>query len=308
MNIAFLFPGQGAQTLGMGEDFRKSYLVVARRLEQASDALGLDLCAIIRKGPTRLLAETRYAQPAIFVLSYAIGELLVERGLQPDIVAGHSLGEFTAATFAKAISFDDALALVIERGSLMHEVNVSLDGSMMAVSGLDSKTLLGILDGLCNDVWIANDNAPSQVVLSGLRPALQKAAQLIVDGGGRNTWLDVAGPYHTPLLADASKVFALRVASVNMRDPVFPIIANTSAEPLVIADSIHTELARHMISSVNWTGTMQIIEASGVNMLVEVGPGRVMKGLALRNSPTLPCRTTGTVREFDETCRSLESR
>jgi [acyl-carrier-protein] S-malonyltransferase len=307
MTLAFLFPGQGAQALGMGEDFLRAHPSVRQRLDQAGDGLGLDLRRVIAKGPARLLAETRIAQPAIFALSFAIGELLAARSLQCVLAAGHSLGEFTAVASAGALPFDTALALVIERGRLMHQVNESLDGGMLAVSGLAPELLPALVGQAGPGVWIANRNAPSQVALSGLRPALRRAHQLVTECGGRGTWFDVAGPYHTPLLADAAQAFAALVDAARMHPPRFPVIANGSAEPLGSAESVRQELAQQMLNPVDWTGTMRRIAASGNATLVEVGPGRVLKGLALRNNPELRCWSTGTVREFDAACRALEN-
>lgn len=313
MNAVFLFPGQGVQTLGMGEDFRRAatipaFALVNQRLEQASDGLGVNVRDIIVKGPPRLLAETWIAQPAIFALSVAIAELLQQRGLQPTIVAGHSLGEFAALVCAGASSFEDMLALVIERGRLMHEVNESIDGAMLAVSGLSPAQLAGLLEKIEAEVWIANDNAPSQYVLSGLRAGLRQASASILQSGGRITWLDVAGSYHTPLLLQASRALQASIASLHLCTPVFPVVANSNAAVLLDGPSIRTELSQHMLSTVNWTGTMRRIAQAGVETLLSIGPGRVLKGLALRNNAALPCRTVGTVLEFDEICRVLESR
>jgi [acyl-carrier-protein] S-malonyltransferase len=290
----------------MGEDFRAAFPSVRQRLEQAGSSLGIDLASMMRKGPPRLLAETRYAQPAIFVLSYAIAELFEARGLRPDFVAGHSLGEFSAACFAKVLPFETALPLVIERGRLMHELNVTLDGGMMAVSGIDHQTLVTILDGFKNKIWIANHNAPTQLVLSGLRLSLQRAAHFIGESGGRSIFFDVAGPYHTPLLEKAAQAFSLSLQAVTLSDPAWPVIGNASAQPLKTAAVIRTEWSAHMVSAVNWTGTMQALSTLGAGILLEVGPGRILKGLALRNLPAMPCLTSGTVREFDASCRSLE--
>ncbi len=306
MRPAFLFPGQGAQITGMGEDFRAAFPSVRLRLEQAGSSLGNDLGSLMRKGPPRLLAETRYAQPAIFALSYAIAELFEARGLCPDFVAGHSLGEFSAACFAKALSFDAALALVIERGRLMHEVNVTLDGCMMAVSGIDHAELAIILDGFKNEIWLANHNAPTQVVLSGLRCSLQRVASSIAESGGRSIILDVAGPYHTPLMGKAAEAFSRSLDAVTLFDPAWPLIANASAEAVMTAALIRAQWSTHMVSAVNWSGTIQTLYTLGANILLEVGPGRILKGLAQRNQPALPCLSSGTVREFDASCRSLE--
>ena len=306
MSLIFLFPGQGSQVVGMGLDYLRSFPGVASRLEQASERLGVDLGTVLAKGPPKLLAETRLAQPAIFTLSHAIHELLGTRGLLPACTAGHSLGEFGAVTAAGALDFDVALDLVIERGRLMHQANTLVDGGMLAVSGLDTPILSEILGSAGGGVWIANHNAPSQVVLSGLRHGLRAVAERVAARGGRATWLDVAGPYHTPLMRQAAEPFATLIAAAPMRDPHCPVIGNTAAELLRDAAGLRGELSRQMLSGVDWAGTMDRIRPMQPEFLIEVGPGKVMKGLALRNDPALRCLSTGTVRELDDTCRMLE--
>ncbi|MBC7983012.1 MAG: ACP S-malonyltransferase [Candidatus Obscuribacterales bacterium] len=307
MKLAFVFPGQGSQALGMGEDFRRSFATVQKRFDQASDRLGSDLSAIIGKGPPALLAQTHLAQPAIFTLSYALGELLAARGLQPFCAAGHSLGEFSAVAAASAISFDAGLDLVIERGRLMHAVNESIDGAMLAVSGSNLDFIETVVSRANAAVWIANHNAPSQIVLSGLRADLSEISASLIASGARCTWLSVAGPYHSPLMKDAALQFATRIAATQFADPQFAVIANTNASSLCTAAAISEELSAQMLSTVRWVDSLRCIRDLKVATLIEVGPGRTLKGLALRQHPAMDCWTTGTLREFDETCRRWET-
>jgi len=307
MTIAFVFPGQGSQTLGMGEDFRSLLPTVRQRFEQASDRLGVDLGAVIGKGPPGLLAQTHIAQPAIFTLSYALGELLVARGLQPSWAAGHSLGEFTAVAAAGAIDFDGALDLVIERGRLMHAVNESIDGAMLAVSGSNLDFVDTILKRAQAAVWIANHNAPAQLVLSGLRPELRKVYDPLISSGARCNWLSVAGPYHSPLMEDAAQQFAANIAAAHFKDPRCAVIANTNAKSLCTAAAIREELSAQMLRAVRWVDSLRRIRDLKVAASIEVGSGRTLKGLALRQHPAMNCWTTGTLQEFDETCRRWEA-
>lgn len=306
MSIAFLFPGQGAQTVGMGSDLIKAFPTIAQRLNEGGEALGVDLNALVRKGPSRALAQTDVAQVGIYCLSHGIREILTQRGLSPTLVAGHSLGQFTAYVAAETVSFEACLKLVIARGRFMNWENQSLDGSMLAVTGMTAEqvtTVVAITEG---DVWFANRNAPTQHVLAGRRKELLRAQELLVSYGGKGTWLDVAGPYHTPLMAEAARKFSLIVDQYQFQPASVPIIANSTAKVISQPDQIRAETHRQMLSAVNWVGTMAEIACRQIKLLVEIGPGRVLKGLALRNQPNLKCVTTGTVREFDSACTALD--
>lgn len=306
MSVAFLFPGQGAQMVGMCADLIKAFPSIGLRIGEGSDALGLDLHELIRRGPPRDLAQTHVAQVAIYCLSYGIYELLAERGLSPSVVAGHSLGQFTAYAAAGAVSFGTGLKLVAARGKFMHEVNQSIDGSMLAVSGLEAKSLAALVERGGEGVWIANRNAPSQLVLAGWRESLRRVLDQVAEMGGRGTWLDVAGPYHTPLFETAAAKFSEVVSQCDFNNPVVPIIANSSATAINQREQVVAETHRHMLSAVDWTGTMRAFIVRADELLVEVGPGRVLKGLALRNAPELKCLSVGSLREFESTCLALQ--
>lgn len=305
MSIAFLFPGQGAQAVGMGADLIKAFPSIGTYLKAGGEALGVDLNALIMKGPPRALAQTDVAQVCIYCLSHGIHEVIVQRGLSPTIVAGHSLGQFTAYAAAGTVSFEDGLKLVASRGRFMHEVNQSLDGGMLAVTGMTAVEVAEVVRQV-DSVWVANLNAPTQHVLAGLRNALREAQERLLEAGGKGTWLEVAGPYHTPLLNDAAERFSEIVDQCLFQQAATPIIANSSATVVCNPDEIRIETHRQMLSAVNWAGTMDTLVRQQVGLLVEVGPGRVLKGLALRNSANLKCLSTGSVRELDSACLALE--
>lgn len=306
MKTAWLFPGQGAQEVGMALDLIHAHATVRHRLEQASDRLGADLVRTITDGPRAALARTDVAQPALFALSFAIGELLSARGLAPTWTAGHSLGQFSAAATAGALSYADALDLVIERGRVMHEVNGQVDGGMIAVSGITAPNLQRLVERSTDGVWIANRNAPTQTVLAGGKAQLQALVPALAAAGARSTWLDVAGPYHTPLFADAATTFARGLARCRIGDARVPLIANTSAIELQGHEALRHEFGAHMLCAVDWVGSMAVLDQRGCELLVEVGPGRTMKGLALRNLARVPCITTGSLGELDDAFRRLE--
>jgi [acyl-carrier-protein] S-malonyltransferase len=292
--LAFLFPGQGAQYLGMGLDHLRQSSAMAARLAEAGEVLGEDLVRLLTRGPRPLLARTDIAQVAIFTLSVALHERLRAAGLPaPDVVAGHSLGQFSALVAADVLEFSAALRLVAERGRLMHLQNQACDGAMMAVAGLQQDAL----PDLPGDVWLANFNAADQTILSGLRPALTETAERLKAAGGRGVWLDVAGPYHTPLFDEAAERFARVLDSVTLRPAKVPVIANTSARLLRAPEDVRAELRHHMIRPVLWRQSMETMAALPLQAAVEIGPGKVLKGLLLRCAPNLPCHVTDTARD-----------
>lgn len=289
----------------MAEDYCRRFPGVQQRFDLAGERLGMDLRALLAKGPPKALAATRIAQPAIFTLSYAIADLLAQRGVRPSIVAGHSLGEFTAVAVAQALDFAAALDLVIARGQLMHEISEQVDGGMLAVGGVSAAAIDDLIAQAGGEVWLANVNAPGQYVVAGRNEVLQRFHDLLLKRGGRGTRLGVSGPFHTPLYEPAAAALRARIAELKFRDPVVPVVANASARTLTDASAVRDELCTHMLSPVNWSNCLQRIRDEGADALVEAGPGRVMKGLVLRNDPQAKCFTTSNVREMDETCKVL---
>lgn len=305
MKAVFLFPGQGAQAVGMCSVWIRSYPSVARRLQQGSDLLGIDLSRLIDMGPPRAITQTLIAQVSIYCLSFALYEILVARGLQPGLLAGHSLGQFTALAASGAVTFDDGLALVKARGAAMHEVNQSLDGTMLAIHANDVQRRLSALVGESGDCWISNRNAPGQWIVAGRRLVLQRLQSMLALDGVATRWLDVAGPYHTPLMGPAAARFEQRRQLCDLHDADIPVVANSTALVLRTREQWEAELARHMVSPVDWVGTMEVICSYAPDLLVEVGPGRTLKGLTLRNAPHLKCLASATPDNIDRACEAF---
>lgn len=305
MRVVFLFPGQGAQTVGMCSAWIASSPALAARLAQGSELLDTDLRKLIDSGPRHLLAQTWIAQVAVFCLSFALYERLIERGCRPTLLAGHSLGQFTALAASGSLTFEAGLGLVAARGQLMHKLNQTMDGAMLAVQGNDVQSRLAAMFCETAGWWVSNRNAPGQQVVAGLRPHLRMLQCELASAAYLTTWLDVAGPYHTPLMRPAAEAFGSVIDDCSFGAARIPVIANSSASIIASRRQIREELHAHMVAPVDWVGTMRLIDELAPTRLVEVGPGKVLKGLALRNGPHLRCMTTGTPAEFESAWEAL---
>lgn len=289
--VALVFPGQGSQYVGMGRELVEVSPAAKQVFSAADEALGVALSDLICNGPAAELEDTINAQPAILTASAAtlaaVRERLAARGqtLTPALVAGHSLGEFTALVAADALTFPVALNLVRERGRLMKEAGEEAPGAMAAVLGLDDAVLAEVCAeaGAAGIVVIANANCPGQTVISGEVAAIAQAMELAKERGAkRAVRLGISIASHSPLMARASARFAAIVAQTPLADPRMPVVANVTAAPLTTADQIRHELSVQMERPVNWTGSVQAMIAAGVDSFVEVGPGNVLSGLIKR--------------------------
>ena len=292
--IAFVFPGQGSQYVGMGKQLYDTSPAARRIFDQADATLGFSLSTLCFEGPQEELDDTINAQPAILTVSIACLEALKERlgplGYlgAPSLVAGHSLGEFTALVVAGVLDFEDALKLVRERGRLMKETGEQRPGGMAAVIGLDEETLEAVVQEAQVEgvVTVANANSPGQSVLSGEVVALQRAMELAKARGARLVRrLGVSIASHSPLMQQAAQHFTDLINRINLRPPQMPLIANISAQALTTVEDLRAELSAQLTGPVQWTRSVQAMMAQGVDTFVEIGPRQVLSGLIRRITP-----------------------
>lgn len=275
---AVVFPGQGSQRPGMLDSVPSNDAF--ERLLDAGEALsGLELREIAAIGGVEDLADTRIAQPLLFLTDWAWGVAVLEAGLEPIAVAGHSLGELCALTIAGVFSPEAGLELVVERSKLMAHAAASTPGGMAAVLGLDASSIDEAISGM-DDLWVANDNSPSQVVISGSSASLAAADEILTDAGARRVIeLKVAGPFHSPLMESAQSAFEDILGQAEFNDATIPVLNNTDPSPTQDAGVIRERLSRQITSPVRWTDTMSALASDEGVTLVEAGPGSVLKGL-----------------------------
>ncbi|NNM88899.1 MAG: ACP S-malonyltransferase [Phycisphaerae bacterium] len=284
MKTAMLCPGQGAQHVGMGKDFYQAHAAAREVFDQADAALGYRLSSLCFEGPEDKLQATDQAQVGIFVTSVAIYRTLEIVGKPPaaiDVLAGLSLGEYTALHIAGALSFADGLKLVQARGQLMQASALARPSTMLALVGADDAAAEAIARA-SSDVGVivcANFNAPGQVVLSGSIEACQRASQVAQEKGFRAVQLSVAGAFHSPFMAEAANQMKSILERTTIVAPKIPVISNVTALPHTDAVSIRRLLVEQIVSPVRWAQSMSRLLADGVNDFAELGPGRVLTGL-----------------------------
>jgi [acyl-carrier-protein] S-malonyltransferase len=285
---ALVFPGQGAQFVGMAGGLFTASAAAREALETADNVLGFGLTDLMANGPAETLEDTLNAQPAILAASIAAVRAIEEATsvpLRPAVVAGHSLGEFSALVVAGVLSYEDALQLVRERGRIMKAAGETAPGAMAAILGLDDEALAAVCTEASTDgtVVIANRNCPGQTVISGDVAALERASELAKERGARRVArLGVSIASHSPLMADASAEFAARVGETNLSDPEVPVVANGSAQPMRTAAEVAAEISAQMAAQVDWTGSVRTMLGMGVSTFIDVGPGAVIAGLIKR--------------------------
>ena len=294
MNTAFLFPGQASQKIGMGLDlFQKSELG-KKYYDLANDILDCDIQDISFNGPEEILEQTKYTQPAIYVVSVILGKLLLDKGFTPTVAAGHSLGEYSALTIGGAFNFRTGLKLVKCRAESMQTAGEIQNGTMAAIIGLSDDEIQSICGSSSNGnvVVPANYNSPGQVVISGEVSAVHLAMNKATEAGARNVIkLNVSGAFHSPLMTPAREALAEILNSIEIRDTIIPVYLNVSAKPVTKRSDIRNGLISQLEKSVLWHKTITTMNKNKINKYFEIGPGRVLQGLNRRINRTF--QTTG---------------
>ena len=294
--IAFLFPGQGSQAVGMGKDLAEKYPTARRTFEEADEALGYKLSQLCFEGPEEQLRLTEVTQPAILTASIAALRVLEGRMPRPAYVAGHSLGEYSAHVAAGTISFADAVRIVRCRGKYMQEAVPVGMGAMAAILGMDVEKVTAVChDAAQGEVCDpANINSPQQIVISGHTAAVERATKLANERGAKRAQLlSVSAPFHCSLMKPAQDRLEADLNALTFQKPVFPVVSNVDAKLISDCDPARDALIRQVTGSVKWDQSMRLLMASGLQTFVEVGPGKVLCGLMRQIDRTRRCANVG---------------
>jgi [acyl-carrier-protein] S-malonyltransferase len=302
-SLAFVFPGQGSQSLGMLAELAEFHPQVRDTFREASDGAGVDLWALSQSGPDEMLNRTEYTQPALLAAGVAVWRLWQQRnGAQPSMLAGHSLGEYSALVAAGALTLRDAAHLVRIRGQLMQDAAPAGIGAMAAVLGADD----ALVQDVCKEisgaeiVVPANYNSPGQIVIGGHAGAVERALALLAERGVRKAVkLAVSVPSHTPLMREAANRLSETMAGMQWSEPKIPVVQNVDAEVHDGTQAIRDALVRQLYLPVQWTSCVQALAARDVTRIAECGPGKVLAGLSKRIDKSIDARPLGTPGEFE---------
>lgn len=307
--IAFVFPGQGSQAVGMGQDLYDRLPEARARFEQADGSLGFPLTRLIFEGPESDLKQTANTQPALLTTSFALYEAFSTRGIKPDYMAGHSLGEYSALAAAGVLSFEDAVKIVRARGQFMEQAVPGGQGAMAAVLGAEREGLAA----LCSEISggdvvaeLANINCPGQIVVSGTKEGIEQVAARVKEiGAKRAIPLEVSGPFHSSLMKPASGLLEAKLSEVEFRDGSVPVVANVTARPVQTASEIPSLLVRQVYSPVLWEDSVSWLIGQGVDTFVEIGPGSVLAGLIKKIDKSVRIFNVSGLESLEQTLEAL---
>ena len=308
--IAFLFPGQGSQTVGMGRNLAEHFPVAAATFAEADEALGFPLSRIFLDGPDEELRLTENTQPAILTVSVAALRVLAERGISPALAAGHSLGEWSAHVAAGTLSFTDAVRAVKARGKSMQTAVPAGEGAMAAVLALAADQVTEACAEVAKETGLAvsaaNFNSPDQTVISGAKSAVEKAGELVKARGARRVvMLPVSAPFHCALMRPAQEDVARVLKGIALGEPKFPVAANVSGSLVTSAEAARAALIEQVTGTVNWVGCVQALAHAGAEIFIEVGPGRVLTGLQRQIDRDLKCLNVEDAASLEKTLAEL---
>lgn len=300
--VAFMFPGQGSQKIGMGQDIYDNYPSIEKLYNHANNILEKDLQKMMFEGPKETLTETENAQPALLLSSIALHTLLIEKEVQPVMTVGHSLGEYSALVAAGALSLDEALPLVNLRGKLMEKAFPKGQGTMSAVLGLSVDEIQEVLKSITDEIVdLANLNCPGQIVISGSVNGIEKASKNLKEIGAKRILpLNVSGPFHSRLMKPANNEFASYLNEINIKDASIPVYANVTATPVTNKDKIKDSLIKQLYSPVRFEESIKNMLQNDVDAIVEVGTGKVLCGLVRKIDRKVKTFAVQDVKSLDE--------
>ena len=310
MKLAFVFPGQGAQYVGMGKDFYENHKEAAAIFDEADEVLGFSIKKICFEGPEEDLRLTFNTQPAILTMSVAINAVLEKEGIVPSIVAGHSLGEYSALVAAKAINFADAVKAVRLRGEFMQEAVPVGQGAMAAIMGIEDEKVVEICSSLNSDdnvVQAVNFNCPGQIVIAGSAKAVEEAVEKIKAAGAKRAMLlPVSAPFHSSLMKPAAIRLEEVLNKINFKNAQIPLYSNVTAKPVTDKEEIKTLLVKQAASPVLWTNLTKEMGKADIDAFVEVGPGKTLCGFAKKITPDIVNLNVGDLESLNKTINSLK--
>ena len=286
--IAFVFPGQGAQFVGMGKDIYENNKLAKEEFDKIFSSLSFDLKTVMFEGPEETLKKTKYTQPAIVAMSLVLEKLVRNKGIKPDFVAGHSVGEYAAFGSGEFLTLSDAVKFTAFRGETMNEIAESVNGGMAAIIGMESSKIEEILKTVDGVVEAVNFNEPKQTVIAGEKSAIERACVALKEGGAKRAIpLAVSGPFHSSLMKPAGEKLKEEALKYDFREGAAKLIANTTAEIISTPEEIKNEIYAQSFGPVKWVDTINKLKENGVDTIYEIGPGKVLAGLIKKIDKTL---------------------
>lgn len=309
-NIAFVFPGQGSQRVGMGKDLVEALPEAKALFELADKSVGFSLSTLIFEGPEEQLRQTVNTQPALLTTSIALYQAFANHGITPDYVAGHSLGEYSALTAAGSLSFEEAVVTVRARGGFMEQAVPGGQGAMAAVLGGEREALAGLCSEITSQgyaVELANINCPGQIVVSGSKDGVEQLVARVKEiGAKRAIPLEVSGPFHSSLMKPAAQELGIQLSKINIQDAKVPVVANVTARPVIASSQISNLLVEQVYSPVLWQDSINWLIEQGVDTFVEIGPGNVLSGLIKKIDKSVAIYNVQDLESLETTVAALK--